>query len=429
MEEWMKVEVTDIDRVRKKVEVTIPAEKFSELKEGVYDELKKRAKIKGFRQGKVPKSIITTYYKEFIDEEVHRKMIEASMADALLEAKVEPLTEPIVDFLEEEGRHGYTLECEVVPELEMPSYKGLEVETEPVKVTEEDVKNRITGLREMHAEMKSKEPGEGAEKGDFVIVKYQGYLNGKPLKDVATEAYPLELGSGNLLPDFENAVFGMKAGEEKEINVNFPDDYPDKDIAKKTILFKITAKDVRQKRLPEVNDEFAKDLNYENMEKLEEGLKEEILKEKEKTRGQSISQKLIETLINSVEIPVPERVREKRVDAMMHDAQVRFNTERFTEEERIQFENSFRKDFEKRAEERIKSDIVLSKIADKEGIKVEESDVYERIKKLAEDTKRSYDDVKSYYEKNDMMDYLKDMILQEKTLDFLKGSAVIKEKA
>jgi trigger factor len=355
----MKVEVTDIDRVRKKIEVIIPEEKLAELREGVYDELKKRAKIKGFRPGKVPKSIITTYYKDFIDEEVHRKMIEVSMADALVEAKVDPLTEPMVDFVEEDGRHGYTLECEVVPELELPSYKGLEVETEPIKVTEEDVKNRITGLREMHAEMKSKEPDEGAEKGDFVIVKYQGYLNGKPLKDVATEAYPLELGSGNLLPDFENAVFGMKAGEEKEINVNFPDDYPDKDIAKKTILFKITAKDVRQKRLPEINDEFAKDLNYENMEKLEEGLKEEILKEKEKTRSQSISQKLIEALINSVEIPVPERVREKRVDAMMQDAQVRFNTERFTEEERIQFENSFRKDFEKRAEERIKSDIVL----------------------------------------------------------------------
>jgi trigger factor len=277
--------------------------------------------------------------------------------------------------------------------------------------------------------MISKEPEEGAQKGDYVIVKYQGYLNGKPLKDVATEAYPLELGSGNLLPDFENAVFGMKAGEEKEINVSFPDDYPDKDIAKKTILFRVQAKEIRQKRLPEVNDEFAKDLNYENMEKLEEGLKEEILKEKEKTRSQSISQKLIETLINSVEIPVPERVREKRVEAMMQDAQVRFNTERFTKEERMQFENSFRKDFEKTAEERIKSDIVLSKIADKEGIKVEESDVYERIKKLAEDTKRSYDDVKSYYEKNNMMDYLKDMILQEKTLDFLKGSAVVKEKA
>ena len=425
----MKVEVTDVDRVRKKVEVIIPEEKFSELKEGIYDELKKKAKIKGFRPGKVPKSIITTYYKDYIDEEVNRRMIEVSMADALIEAKVDPLTEPIVDFVEVEGRHGYTLECEVVPDLELPNYKGLEVEADPVKVTEDDVKNRVTGLREMHAEMISKELEEGAQKGDFVIVKYQGYLNGKPLKDVATESYPLELGSGNLLPDFENAVFGMKAAEEKEVNVSFPDDYPDKDIAKKTILFKITAKEIRQKRLPDINDEFAKDLNYENMEKLEEGLREEIRKEKEKMRNQAVSQKLMETLINSVEIPVPERVREKRVEAMMQDAQARFNTERFSEEELRQFEANFKKDFEKRAEERIKSDIVLSKIADKEGIKVEEGDVYERIKKLADDTKRSFDDVKSFYEKNNMMDYLKDMILQEKTLDFLKGSAVVKEKS
>ncbi len=429
MEEWMKVEVTEIDRVRKKVQVIIPEEKFSELREEIYDELKKRAKVKGFRPGKVPRSIITTYYKDFIDEEVHKRMIEVSMADALVEAKVNPLTEPIVDFLEQEDRHGYTLECEVVPDLELPTYKGLEIDAEPVDVTEADVENRITGLREMHAEMVSKEPGEEAQKGDFVIVKYQGYSNGKPLKDVATESYPLELGSGNLLPEFENAVFGMKAGEEKEVSVNFPDDYPDKDIARKTILFKITAKDIRQKRLPEVNDEFAKDLNYENMEKLKEGLREEVRKEKEKSRNQTISQKIIEALIAGADVPVPERVREKRVDAMMQDAQVRFNMERFAEEERLQFQNNLRKDFEKRAEERIKSDIVLSKIADKEGIKVEEGDVYERIKKLADDAKRSFDDVKGYYEKNNMMDYLRDMILQEKTLDFLKANAVIREKS
>ena len=424
----MKVEVADIDRVKKKVEVLFPVEKIEELREGVYEELKKRAKVKGFRPGKVPKSIITSYYKDFIDDEVRRRLVEVSMADALSEAKIEPLSEPFVDFIEEDSRNGYTLECEVMPEIELPAYKGVEVEVDVVKVTDEDVEKRIEGLREMHAEMITREPDAAAKKGDFVIIKYQGYSNGKPLKDVATEAYPLELGAGNLMPEFENTVSGMKAGEEKEINIDFPEDYPDKDIAKKTILFKVNVKEIREKRLPQVNDEFAKDLNFDNMEKFREGLKEEIRKEKDKSRSQSISQKVIDTLIGSVDIPVPERLREKRVEAMMEDAKARFNTEKITEEDLGQFETNFKKDFEKRAEERIKTDIILSKIADLEGIKLEESDVYERIKKTAEEAKRSYDDVKGFYEKNNMMDYLKSAIVQEKTLNFLKDNAIIKEK-
>jgi trigger factor len=425
----MKVEVVDIDRVKKKVEVIFPEEKIVEIREGIYEELKKHAKIKGFRPGKVPRSILITYYKDYIDDEVKKKLVESSMTDALSEAKVEPLSEPFVDFIEDEERHGYTLECEVMPEIELPVYKGVEVEADIIQVTDEDVDKRLDGLREMHAQMSTKESDSGAQKGDFVILKYQGYLNGKPVKDIATEGYPMELGSSQSMPEFENGIYGMKSGEEKDISVDFPEDYPNKDIAKKTIIFKVTVKDIREKILPEINDEFAKDLNFENMEKARESLREEVKKEKENLRNKFISQKIIETLINGVDIPVPEKLREKRINAMMEEALSQFDVKSFAAEDIEQFAKNIRIDFEKKAEDRIKADIMLSKIAEKEEIKLEESDVYERMKKLAEETKRSYDDVVSFYEKNNLMNYVISSIMQEKTVIFLRENAVIKEKA
>ncbi|MCX5817091.1 MAG: trigger factor [Proteobacteria bacterium] len=424
----MKVEVVDIDRVTKKVEVVVPGEQVTEISEKIYEELKKKAKIKGFRPGKTPRSILATYYKEYIEDELKKRVIETTMPGALSEVRVSPVTEPVADFIEEEGRFGYTLLCEVLPEIELPSYKGIEVEVDAIHVTDEEINTRIESMRGMHAEMITRESGAGAQKGDFIIIKYQGYMNGKPVKDIATEAYPLELGTSQLMPEFESALYDMKAGETKEINIDFPEDYPNKDIANKTVLFKVEIKDVREKRLPEVNDEFAKDINFENMEKLREGLKGEIEKEKHNSRRQLVSQKITETLISGVDIPVPKRLLEKRTEAMMEDAKMRFNTEKFTEEELQAFQSNFKKDFEKKAEERIKADIILAKIAEMETIKLEDDDVHNRMKKIAEETKRPYDDVKGFYEKYDLIESMKNSIMQEKTIDFLRDNATIKEK-
>lgn len=424
----MKVDVVEIDRVRKKVEVIFPEEKITELREGLYEELKKHAKIKGFRPGKIPRSILTTYYKDYIDDEVKKRLIDSSMADALSEAKIEPLAEPFVEFIDDNERHGYSLECEVMPVIEIPVYKGVEVEVDPIVVTDEDVAKRLESIREMHAQMSTKEPEAEAQKGDFVIIKYQGYLNGKAVKDIATEGYPMELGSPQAMPEFEGKIYGMKAGEEKDISVNFPDDYPNKEIAKKTILFKVMLKEIREKKLPELDDEFAKDIKFDNLENAKEGLREEIKKEKGNTRNQFVAQKIIETLIEGADIPVPQGLREKRIEAMMNEALGQFDVNSFAAEDLQQFEKNIRIDFEKKAEEKIKGDILLSRIAEKEEIKLEENDVYERMKKLAEDTRRSYDEVKSFYEKNNLMNYVISSIMQEKTVNLLRENAVVREK-
>jgi trigger factor len=425
----MQVEVVEVDPVKKKIEVILPEEKIREIREEIYNEVKKSAKIKGFRPGKIPRPIITSYYKEFIDEELKKRVVQNTMVEALANAKVEPVTEPIVDFIEEEGRFGYSLECEVLPEFELPVYKGIEVEVEPITVTDEEVEARAEGLRQMHAEMISREEDALAQKGDFVVVKYQGYRDGKPLKEVATEAYPLELGTTTLMPEFENALIGMKSGEEKEVEIKFPDDYPDKDIASRTILFKVFMKEIREKRLPDVNDEFAKDLDFENLEALRIGLKQEIEKEKQAGRKQYVSEKIVETLVEGVTIPVPRRLLDKRLDMMIQDAKARFNMSQFSEEEGRKIEGSMRTEFESKAAEKIRAEMILSKISEKEGITVGDEEVQERLKKIAIDAKRSFEEIRKFYDNYRLLDNLKDGLVQEKTIGFLNENAIVREKA
>ncbi|MBP1748372.1 MAG: tig [Deltaproteobacteria bacterium] len=421
----MKVQVEALDSVTKKVEVLLPEEKIASIRESIYDEIRKNAKIKGFRPGKVPRPIITQYYKDYIEEETRKRMLQETMWEALKEVSVDPIMEPVADFLE--GDKGYTLECEVLPEIELPQYKGVEIEAEPVVVTDADVESRIENMRAFHASFEAKEGEAVAEKGDFVVIKYQGYLNGEPLKQIMAEAYPLELGNAMLMPEFENQVTGMKQNEERDIDVPFPEDYPDKDIAGKKITFKVTMKEIKRKVLPDVNDEFARDMSYENLDVMKTGVREELIKEKEGFRKRELTSKAMETLIKDVDVPVPKRFLDKRVHGMIEEAQSRYQQQNFSEEEMQSITEKMHGDLGKRAEERIKVEIILARIAEKEGLKVEDSEVEERLKTIAQDANKTYNEVKGIYEQYGLIPGVKDQIMEEKAVDFVLGNAVMKE--
>ena len=424
----MKVEIESLDRVRRNIEVVLDAEKIDELREGIYEDLKRRAKIKGFRPGKVPKSLIQAYYKDFIVDELKRKMVQETMEQALSETDVKPVSEPRVQFLEGDDRYGYKMECEVVPDFELPPYEGLEVEVKPVRITEEDVAGRIDSMRQTHAEMVDRQKDEAAAKGDFVIIRYEASQDGKPVKGVSSESYPLDLGASNLMPEFENAVIGMKTGEEKEVEVNFAPDYPDKDIAGKKLLFNVLVKEIKEKRLPEPGDDFAKDAGFADMEKLRAEVTKELEKVGEARKKQAITGEIVRMLLERTDIPVPARLLARRVEALVEEARSRIKTGSLTEEEDESFNAALRKEYEAEAEKRIKIGMILGKIAEREGIRVEDREVDERLKKIAEETKRAYDYIKEFYEKYDLKANLRNSMLEEKTIGSLVEKATVKEK-
>ncbi len=423
----MKVAVESLDRVRKNVEVIVDDEKIGEIREGIYNELKKRAKIKGFRPGKVPRSILQSFYKDYVDDELKRKMVEETMGEALSETHVEPVSEPRIEFLEE--NKGYKMECEVEPEFDLPDYVGIEAEVEKTPVTDEDVSKRLEAMKGMHTQLVAKEGQEVVQAGDFVIVKYEGFHNGKPVKEVKSDSYPIDLGDPNIMPEFASGLVGARIGEVKDIELKFGDDYPDKSIAGKPILMKVEVKEIKEKKLPEINEDFAKDLGFENTDVLREEVRKTLEKERESKRKGAITEQIAAFLLKETDVPVPARLLQKRVEALVEDARARMKTGAMTGEEDRGFSAALHKEYEPEAEKRLKMGMILGRIAEKEGIRTEESEVDERLKRIAEETKRSYDYLRDFYEKYHLRENLKQALLEEKTVGFLVEKAAVKEKA
>jgi trigger factor len=424
----MKVQVESLDRVRKNIEVTPDEAKVNELRDGIYDDLKKHAKIKGFRPGKVPRSVIQAYYKDYVDDELKRKVIEETMTEALSETHVEPVSEPRVEFLEDGNEYSYKMECEVTPDFELPEYEGIEAEVPKVEVSEEALSKRLETMRQMHSELIDREGQTGAQKGDLVMVQYQGYRDGQPVKGVKADSYPIDLGGSGLMPEFETSLTGMKVDEEKDIEVNFAEDYPDKDIAGTKIVFKVLVKEIKERRLPELNDEFAKDLDFEDLAGLTAEVRKNLQQEQESQRKNSITQQIVDYLISKTDLPVPARLLKKRVEMMVQDAQSRMQAKTFSGEDERNLTAALEKQYEPEAEKRIKMGMILTKIAEREGISVEESEVNERLTRIAEETKRAYDHIRDFYEKYNLLGNLRNSILEEKTINLLVERAAVKEK-
>ena len=425
----MKVEVESLDRVRKNVEVIIDDEKVNELRNEIYEQLKKQAKVKGFRPGKAPRSVLQTLYKDYVDDELKKRMVEETMSEALTETKVDPVSEPRIEFVEEGERFGYKMECEVEPEFDLPVYEGIEAEVEKIQISEADLDARLKSMQEMHSQLVDKEADAIVEKGDFVVVKYEGFLDGKPVKDIKSDSYPLDLGDPNVMPEFESGLMGARIGEEKEIGLKFADDYPDKDIAGKPIIMKVAVKEIKEKRLPELNDDFAKDVGSENMGVLRDEVRKALEKEQEAKRKSVIMDKVGAFLLEKTDIPVPARLLQKRVEALVEDAKGRMKAGSMSSDDEMSLSAALRKDYEPEAEKRIKMGMILAKIAEKEGLTVEDDEVDDRLKRIAEETKRAYDYIRDFYEKYNLRDNLKNSLLEEKTFNLLIEKAAVKEKA
>jgi trigger factor len=422
-EEIMIVSVSDMDATRKRIEVLVPQELVERMRDETIKNLQRRVKIKGFRPGRVPKEMITFYYRDVIEEEVKRRIMEETLLDALREASLEPLVKPIAEYIEKDGLAGYVLECEVVPLVDVREYKGVEVEVKSPEVKQEEIDRRLEELRNMHAVIREKEGEAVAELGDIAILKYQGFIEGRPVNEAGTDFYPLELGKGIFMPEFENAIVGMKKGEEKEVEILFPEDYPDKGIAGKKVLFKVLLKELKEKVLPELSDEFAKDLSFDSLEALREEVVKSIRKEKEAFMREYVFRTVMDKIGDGIEVPIPSRYLESRVEDVLEDLKERMREDNLVEEER----KKLREEVEKRVKEEIREEFILLNIAKKEEIAVSEEEKEEEIKRISENMKRPYVDMKEFFEKNGLMGYIRNRVLLKKARDFLISNAQIKE--
>ncbi len=424
----MKASVEEISSIKKKVSVEIPEDQVTKEVESFYKDLGKKAKIKGFRPGKVPRDILERYFKDYIKAEVVQKLIQDTYPQALTEADLQPVSPPVIDPGEfESGKpFQYSAVIEVKPAIKLEGYTGLKIEGKKEVVKDEEVEERLKALQNLHANLKAISEARPIQTGDYVIVDYEASLGGKPLEGGKAIDFTLEVGSGQFIPALEEKLIGLKPEEEKEIEISFPEDYGYKKWAGKTISFDVKIKEIKEKILPPLDDEFAKDLgDYASFEELKAKLKGEIEKEKELGLERQLKDQVVDQLLEANPFEVPDSLVEEQAKAMVSDTKLRLAAQGVVLKNLGVSEEKLQEDYKAMAQKQVKTFLILDKIAGQEGITVTDDEADDRLREMSEKMHQKFDVVKRYYEKNGLLPEVKDGIIRDKTLNFLLEKASI----
>ena len=417
-----------------KMEITIEAEKFENAIKKVYFKNAKYFNIPGFRKGKAPQNIVEKYYgKEIFYEDAFNEIAGEEYEKAIEESKVEVVGKPQIDIVTMEKGQDlvFTAVVATKPEVELGKYKGIEIEKIEYNVEESDIDNNLKQMQEKNVRVISVETP--VENGNIAVIDFEGFVDGKAFEGGKGENYSLEIGSGSFIPGFEDQVIGMKIDEEKDINVKFPDEYFSKDLAGKDATFKVKVHEIKKKELPELDDEFAKDVSeFDTLKELKDSIKERLVKENEQKAKYEKEDAVMKVVTEEMKVDIPTGMVEVEVDNMVKDMEQRMSYQGLKLEQYLKMLNKteaeFRKDYEPQAIEAIKSRLALEAIIKSEKIEATEKDVKEKLEEMA----KNYGKTAEELEKNDnIKEYIKQGIENEKAIEFLVENAkeVAKKKS
>ncbi len=397
----MKTTLEDISPVKKKLLIEIDSKEVDKRLNQAYGEIRKSAKIPGFRPGKVPRKILETYFGNQVLDDVTRELISDSFPKAVDEAKTFPLGQPILEkeALKQGQDFNYSAIMEVRPEFEVKDHLGLDVEKEILSVSEEDVQKRLEEIREANGKMVPIEEERQIRDGDFVIVDYEGFEDGQPIEDVKSSNLLVKVGKNDLHPKFDEALVGLKKEDETEVDIDFEKDFYHAKLAGKSVNFKIKTADIKELVLPELNDEFASNLgaDLKDLDSLKNELKTAITSQEEKRIDSEIKQGLLEKISVGIDFELPE---------VLIDAEINFSFKRLNDnlersgsslEKAGITEAGLRKEFRPASEKRVREMLILDRIAKQDKIDIDDDDLEKGYGKLAESMGQDIETVKKYY--------------------------------
>jgi len=410
----------------------VDAESFNKALDQAFKKVVKKVNLPGFRKGKVPRPI---FEKRFGVEALYQDAVDIILPEAYAKAVDEtgifPVDQPTIDIekIEKGSEVIFKAEVTVKPEVKLGEYKGLKMEQQNVEVTDEDVNDQLNRLRERYAELAVKEDG-AVENGDTVVIDFEGFIDGKPFDGGKGENYSLEIGSNTFIPGFEEQLIGMKAGEEKEIEVTFPESYHAEELQGKPATFKVKVHEVKVKQLPELDDEFAKDVDeeVETLDQLKEKIKNQLKEQRETTALNNRRDAVVEQAAENAEVNIPQAMIEREIDRMVGEVRQQMASQGLTMDMYYQFsgtdEKGLREELRESAEKRVKANLTLEAVADAENIEVTDEEVEEDIKKTAENFKMPVDQVKQLINMQGGTKAIKEDLRIRKAIDFLVDHGV-----
>ena len=411
--------IEELDGWRRRLTIHIGEEELDRRVDELLTELGKTAEMPGFRKGKVPRNLLEQKHGPTVRARALSDLVSGAYVDAVREANIRPVADPEFGEIPRaatDGRYTITATVDVQPEVELEDYEGLSfVERVPI-VKDDDVVSALERIREENADLVS--TGQPAVAGDYVIVDYERLdENGEPVPDSKVEGYPCEVGKEALPPELDEALLGASAGDERRITIDYPQDHSVEELAGKSITFSLTVQDVKRKRLPALDDDFARTLGpFETLLDLRVRIRSRLEAEAKAAARRRLEEEIVSELIRRNELELPESMVTRRLDAM-YERMSSQQPEGAQKVDRAEFDKVYRPV----VEHQLRAGLILHAIAEKHDIKVTEEDIRKRVELIAEARKQDPQELMKYLEGSEALSQIEDDIWLEKVHDFIVG--------
>lgn len=425
----MQVKVENAGKNIVQLEIEIDAEKFEQGMQKSFARNSKRFSIPGFRKGKAPRYIVEKFYGEqVLYEDAINEVCPEAYDLAIAENDIHPVDRPEID-IKQIGKGQtfiFTAKVAVRPEVELGEYKGIEVRKAVAVVTDEDVEKEIERVLDKNSRLITIEDRPVAS-GDTAIIDFEGFIDGVAFEGGKGADYSLVIGSGSFIPGFEDQLIGVAAGEEKDVSVSFPEDYNSADLAGKSALFKVKVKEIKVKETPVPDDEFAKDVSeFDTMEEYKADVRKKLVENAEHQAHHENEDNVIKKAVENASVEIPPAMIEKQIDTLVYDFNMRLSYQGLKLEKYLEIMGmdmpAFREQFKERAEQGVKSQLVIEKISAVEGINPTEEDVDEEIKKMSENYKQAEEDFRQHLKPDDI-EYIRNTLATKMTVEYLVENA------
>ena len=404
--------------------IEVGSAEFEAAIEKAYQKMRKKINVQGFRPGKAPRKMIEKMYgaEVFFEEAINNAFPEAYDA-AIKEQELKVVGYPNVEMVGECTREGFTFKAvvPVYPEVTLGEYKGLSAEKDEVKVAAADVNERLKGLQDRNTRLVSVE--REAKNGDTVVIDFEGFLEGVPFEGGKGENYSLELGSSSFVPGFEEQLVGLKAGDEKDLDITFPQEYTP-ELAGKAVVFKVKVHEVKGKEVPELDDEFAKDVSeFDTLKELKADLKKKITEERQKAAERAFEDALMEKVAEGITVEIPDAMIETQCKQFLDNFKMQISQQGIPYDQYLQLtgmsEEQLLSDAKEPAERQVRMDLALAAIIEAEKIEATDEEVEAELQKMAEQYSMELETVKKYLP----AEQVKDQIVSQKAIAVVVDSA------
>lgn len=426
----MKATLDKLDGLVRKLNIEVPATQVQSAFEKVYRGIQKNANVKGFRKGKAPLATIRSIYAERVRQDVLNDLISDSYGQALSDHKLEPVGYPQINIQEfiENGAFIYSAQFEVRPEVHIKKSEGLEIEKEILQIGDEQIQSVLENIQKGQAQTVPLLEDRSLVKGDLAVLDFEGFIDGQPLENSKAEGRTLEVGHAQFIDGFEDGLVGMKAGEERTLNLKFPDEYHAKEIAGKPVTFKVKLQSISKRELPEINDELAKKVgSFQNLQELKDAIKKDITEGEERRIRDELRNSVLKALVDANPVEAPPSLVAQQKEMIVADVKEKLSQQGLGEAEFQDYVTKWDADFTSSATFMVQSTFLVDALAIKLNLRAQPADIEGKIDEFAKQTGIDRARVAEFYNENDRRSRLAFQITEERVVNYLIEKAKIKE--